>query len=58
MRTHLEVGSHDLPGLLVDPLSDPAGVQLGQRSSQAVVLPQHQGVDGGQGDVLVHPFVT
>ena len=52
------VGSHDLPGRLIKPFSNPAGVQLGQGPSQAVVLPEHQGVEGGQADVLVHPFVT
>lgn len=49
LRTaHLDHGSHDLAGFLVEPLSIPLGVQAFELCGQPVVLPQKECVHGGE----------
>lgn len=56
--SNLKVCTHNLPCLLVESLSVPVRVEVGQSSHQPVVLTQQQRVEGGQSNVLVDSIIT
>ena len=53
----LDLGPHHLPGLLVERLLVPVGVDGLQEGGQTVVFPHQDGVQGGQAGVVVDPLV-
>ena len=53
----LDLSPHHLPGLLVQGLLVPVGVDGLQERGQPVVLPHHHRVEAGQTRVVVHPLV-
>lgn len=55
VRDVLHEGDVDPPGLLEQSLVRPVGIHLGQFPRQRVVRTDHEGVDGAEGRVLVHP---
>ena len=54
----LGLGNHDGAGLLVQTLVIPFRVDLGQLAGHPVVLPQEQGVGGGQPGKNAGPIVA
>ena len=54
----LHLCGHDLPGLLVEPLVVPAGVNSGQIPCDAVVFPQPQRVHDCQSRLLVGALIS
>ena len=54
----LDLGSDDLPALLVEGLLVPVGVDGLQQGGDPVVLSHQDSVKGGQACVVVHPLVA
>ena len=54
----LHFSNIDLPGLLIEPLVIPVGVEVRQFPGQSVVLTDPDGVESGQAWLLVRTGVT
>ena len=54
----LDLGPHHLPGLLVERLLVPVGVDGLEERGDPVVLPHQHRVDAGQARVVVDPLVS
>ena len=54
----LDLGSDDLPTLLVEGLLVPVGVDCLEQGGDPVVLPHDHRVQGSQAGIVVHPLVA